>query len=169
MVVRDTPSSRRAVCCRPSGAPASAGGAANLLRRIATHRHASASVECAAFETRTAHGNFARATDRSGNISRSSGICCALRSIASNSQSGSWDGEDFAFLKSRNPHISVWPRQNAESLIRSPTCQPRTTGLILNASLVRSFLHAPDGCRNDQPGEHHADQPKQYRVDPAKR
>jgi hypothetical protein len=34
---------------------------------------------------------------------------------------------------------------------------------------ARSFLHAPHGCSNDQPREHHADQAQQYRIDPAKR
>ena len=44
-----------------------------------------------------------------------------------------------------------------------------TVRLIEKARPARGFLHAAHGGSNDQPCEHHADQPKQYRIDPAKR
>ncbi|MDB6107553.1 MAG: hypothetical protein JWO52_7552, partial [Gammaproteobacteria bacterium] len=61
-------------------------------QRTATNQRANASVACAAFATRNAHRIFSRASGRSGNISRSSGICCALHSIANNSRRDSLRG-----------------------------------------------------------------------------
>ena len=61
-------------------------------QRTATNQRANASVACAAFATRNAHRNFSRASGRSGNTSRSSGICCALHSIANSSRRDSLPG-----------------------------------------------------------------------------
>ncbi|MFM0058383.1 IS6 family transposase [Paraburkholderia phytofirmans] len=68
--------------------------AARLNNRAenSTNRHATASGACAAFASRNAHKNFSRASGRSGSISRSSGIYCALHSFANNSQHGSLRG-----------------------------------------------------------------------------
>jgi hypothetical protein len=64
----------------------------NNAQRTATNRRANASVARAAFPTRNPHRNRSRASGRSGNISRSSGICCALHSIANNSRRDSLRG-----------------------------------------------------------------------------
>jgi hypothetical protein len=44
------------------------------------------------FRDRKRHRNFSRASGRSGNTSRSSGICCALHSIANSSRRDSLPG-----------------------------------------------------------------------------
>jgi hypothetical protein len=62
--------------------------------KTVTSPRANASVACAAFMTQNVRSCSCQASDRYGNISRSSGICCALHSIANNLQPTSLLGEN---------------------------------------------------------------------------
>ena len=83
--------------------------------RTATNQRVNVSVACVVFETQNVRRNFFRASGRSGNISRSNGICCALHRIANSLQQGSLTGANSLnspkiprLDSKRSPHLPLF-------------------------------------------------------------
>jgi putative transposase len=65
---------------------------ANNRAEKSHNQRVNVSVACVVFKIQNVRRNFFRASGRSGNISRSSGICCALHCIANSLQQASLTG-----------------------------------------------------------------------------
>ncbi|MFL9911764.1 IS6 family transposase [Paraburkholderia sp. RL17-337-BIB-A] len=105
------------------------------------------SVACVVFETQNVRRNFLRASGRSGNISRSSGICCTLHCIANCSQQGSLTGANSLnspkirrLVSKRSPHLPPFRlmlgKPQAKLTLREPVIQEEGVAASAPAELT---------------------------------